>query len=150
MPQSKIKRILGVSRALISKWTNYHKREPKIMGRPPKFSEKQKEVIYKTSEGKMTKINKVPARNIVFQFLNKFNESISKSTVNNFLLKKFGKQYRGVNSILLTEEHINQRLEFSNEIIKNEIKLSDIIFTDECWIVSFPKVNSKINVIRLN
>ena len=66
------------------------------------------------------------------------------------MFEKYGKPYRGVNSILLTEEHIKQRFEFSNEIIKNEIKSSDIIFTDECRIVLFPKVNPRINVIRLN
>ena len=120
------------------------------MGRPPKFSDEQKEFIYETSEGKMTIINKVSSRNIALNFKNKFNETISKSSVNNFLLKKFGKPYRAVNSILLTEEHINQRLEFANEIIKNEIKSNDIIFTDECRIVLFPKANPKINVIRLN
>ena len=120
------------------------------MGRPPKFSEKQKEFIYETAEGKMAIINKISARNIAFQFSNEFNETKSKSSVNNFLFKKFGKPYRGANSILLTEENIEQRFEFSNEIIKNEIKSSDIIFTDECWIFLFPKVNQKINVIRLN
>ena len=36
--QSKIKRLLGLSRALISKCANYDKRKPKTMGRPPKFS----------------------------------------------------------------------------------------------------------------
>ena len=120
------------------------------MDRPPKFTDEQKDFIYKTSEGKMTIINKVSARNIAIQFSNKFHEIISKSSVNNFLLKKFGKPYRGMNSILLTEEHIHQRLEFSNEIINNNIKSSDIIFTDECRIVLFQKVNPKINVIRLN
>ena len=117
------------------------------MGRPPKFTDEQKDFIYITSEGKMTIINKVSSRNISIQFSNKFHETISKSSVNNFLLKKFGKPYRGVNSILLTEEHIHQRLEFSNEIIKNNIKSSDINFPDECRIVLFPKVNPKINVI---
>ena len=99
------------------------------MGRLTKFQEEQKEFIYQTVDGKMTIINKVSARNIAFQFSNKFNETISKSSVNNFLFEKYGKPYRGVNSILLTEEHIKQRFEFSNEIIKNEIKSSDIIFT---------------------
>ena len=150
IPQSEIRKLLDVSKALVSKWANYDKRKPKTMGRPPKFTDEQKDFIYKTSEGKMAIINKVSARNIAIQFSNKFHETISKSSVNNFLLKKFGKPYRGVNSILLTEEHIHQRLEFSNEIINNNIKSSDIIFTDECRIVLFPKVNPKINVIRLN
>ena len=43
-----------------------------------------------------------------------------------------------------------QRLLFSNEIIEQKIKGSDIIFTDECRVVLYPRVNPKINVIRLN
>ena len=58
------------------------------MGRPPKFSDEQKEFIYETSEGKMTIINKVSSRNIALNFKNKFNETISKSFVNNFLLTR--------------------------------------------------------------
>ena len=69
------------------------------MGRPPKFSEKQKEFIYETAEGKMAIINKISARNIAFQFSNKFNETISKSSVNNFLLKNL-------------ESHIEERILF--------------------------------------
>jgi len=72
VPQSKIKNI----------FLYHHKRKPKIIGRPPKFYEKQKEFIYKAAESKMTIINKVSSRNIALKFSNKFNESISKSTVN--------------------------------------------------------------------
>ena len=41
-------------------------------------------------------------------------------------------------------------MDFSNEIIEKKIKGSDIIFTDECRVVLYPRVNPKINVIRLN
>ena len=54
-----------------------------------------------------------------------------------------------INSVLLTEDHIAQRLDFSNEIIDKKIKSSDIMFTDECRVVLYPKVNPQINVIRL-
>ena len=65
-------------------------------------------------------INKTSSRNISSQFFNKFNKTISKSTINNLLLERFGKPYRGVNSILLTEDHMAQRLLFSNEIINKK------------------------------
>ena len=150
LSQMEIRRILNVSKSLVSKWANYDKREHKKKGRPEKFNEEEKNFIYQTSEGKLTVINKTSSRNISSQFFNKFNKTISKSTINNLLLERFGKPYRGVNSILLTEDHMAQRLLFSNEIIEQKIKGSDIIFTDECRVVLYPRVNPKINVIRLN
>ena len=150
LSQMEIRRILNVTKSLVSKWANYDKREHKKKGRPEKFNEEEKNFIYQTSEGRLTVINKTSSRNISSQFFNKFNKTISKSTINNLLLERFGKPYRGVNSILLTEDHMAQRLLFSNEIIEQKIKGSDIIFTDECRVVLYPRVNPKINVIRLN
>ena len=120
------------------------------MGRPQKFTKEQKEYLFNKSEGKLTVLNKVSTRNLALDFEKEFQTKISKSTVNNILYEKYGKPYKGVNSILLTEDHIKQRLAFSNEIIDKEIKSSDIMFTDECRVVLYPKVNQKINVIRLS
>ena len=150
VPPKKIRALLDVSRALVSKWANYKKREPKKMGRPPKFTKEQKEYLINKSEGKLTVLNKVSTRNLAIDFEKEFNTSISKSTVNNILYEKFGKPYKGVNSILLTEDHLKQILAFSNEIIEKKIKSSDIMFTDECRVVLYPKVNPQINVIRLS
>lgn len=44
-------------------------------------------------------------------------------------------------------EHIFQRYSFHQEIIENNIKVSKIIFTDECKIVLYTKDNPKINII---
>ena len=150
IPPIEIKNMFKVSKSLVYKWANYDKIEPKKMGRPPKFSEEQKEYIYQMSDGKMTIIHNASSRKIANQFENKFNQTISKTYINNLLYKRFGSPYRGINSILLTDDHISQRLEFSKQIIENNIKSSDILFTDECRIVLFPKVNPKINVIRFN
>ena len=141
LPQIEIRIFLKVSKALISKWANYDKREHKKKGRPEKFNEEEKNFIYQTSEGKLTVINKTSSRNISSQFFNKFDKTISKSTINNLLLERFGKHYRGVNFILLTEDHMAQRLLFSNEIIEQKIKGSDIIFTNECRVVLYSRVN---------
>ena len=120
VPPKKIRALFDISRALVSKWENYKKREPKKMGRPPKFTKEQKEYLISKSEGKLTVLNKVSTRNLAIDFEKEFNTSISKSTVNNILYEKFGKPYKGVNSILLTEDHLKQRLAFSNEIIEKK------------------------------
>ena len=82
------------------------------MGRPPKFTKEQKEYLFNKSEGKLTVLNKVSTRNLALGFKKAFQTSISKSTVNNILYEKFGKSYKGVNSILLTEDHNKQRFSF--------------------------------------
>ena len=51
---------------------------------------------------------------------------------------------------LLTEDHVAQRLGFANEILEKKIKSSAVMFTDECRVVLFPKVNSQINANRLS
>ena len=150
VPSSQIRKLLKVSRSLVSKWVNYKKREQKKMGRPSKFTKEQKEYICNSAEGKLTIINKVSTRNLASDFEKVFKKSISKSTVSNILYEKFGRSYKGINSVLLTEDHIAQRLDFSNEIIDKKIKSSDIMFTDECRVVLYPKVISQINVIRLS
>ena len=95
-------------------------------------------------------MNKVSSRNLSAKFEEKFGEKISYSYVNKLLLNKFGRPYRGINTILLKEEHIKQRLEFSEFILEKGIKAKDIIFTDECRVILFPKINPKINIIRFN
>ena len=79
-----------------------------------KFYDEQKNFIYGESEGKLNILNKSSTRNILRKFKKKFNQSISKSSVNNILFEKFGRPHRGINSILLKEEHIIQRLNFAN------------------------------------
>ena len=41
----------------------------------------------------------------LFKIKKEFKTSISKNTVNNVLYEKFGKPYKGVNSILLREDY---------------------------------------------
>ena len=148
--QGEIRKLLNVSKALTSKWSNYEKMKPKKLGRPLKFSEEENDFIFKSAEGKLTILNKSSSRNIAKMFQEKFEKSISKSHINDILLKKYGKPYRAMNSILLTKDHILQRLAFCNEIIENGIDGSQIMFTDECRRVLYSKANPKINIIRLN
>ena len=111
------------------------KMEPKKLGRPPKFSDEENEFIFTSSEGKMTILNNSSSRNIAKSFEDTFKKSISKSHINDILLKKYGKPYRALNTVLLTKDHILQRLNFSNEIIEKGISGSQIMFTDECRII---------------
>ena len=150
IPPSIIKKMLNISGALLYKWKNYDKRTPKKMGRPLKFEQEELDFIYNESEGKLTIENKASSRDIAAKFYKKFNKKISHSYVCKLLLNKFGRPYRGLNSVLLTDDHVSQRIQFANEIIKNGIRSDEIIFTDECRIVLYPKINPKINVIRLN
>jgi len=84
------------------------------------------------------------------KFEEEFGKKISFSYVNKLLLKKFAMPYRGINTVLLKEEHIRQRLLFSECIIGENIEAKDIIFTDECRVILFPRRNPKINIIRFN
>ena len=125
--------------------------EPKKLDRPPKFSDEENEFIFTSSEGKMTILNNSSSRNIAKLFEEKFQKSISKSHINDILLKKYGKPYRALNTVLLTKDHILLRLDFfSNEIIEKGMNGSQIMFTDECRIILHSKANPKINIIRLN
>ena len=114
---------------------NYEKMVPKKMGRPKKFSDEQKNFIYGISEGKLTILNKSYQRNITKQFQEKFNQTISKSSVNNILFEKYERPYCGINAVLLTKDHILQRLNFSNEIIEKKIQSYELIFIAECHVV---------------
>ena len=73
---------------------------------------------------------------MVLIFEKEFKKIISKSTVNNIIYEKFGKPNKGVNSVLLTEDHIKQRLAFSNGIIEKELKLQIkcLLVSEECFV----------------
>ena len=141
VPPKQIKEMLGISKSLLWKWVHYDKREKKV-GRPQKFSEAQKEFIYKSSEGKLKIINKASSRNIAWKFSEKYNQSIRKSIYVIYFLENLEDLIVWLNSFLLSDEHIEQRLEFSNQIINNKVASSNIMFTDECRIVLYFKKKS--------
>ena len=86
----------------------------------------------KLQEGKLTISNKVSSKDIAKKFSKEFNKDISYSYIYKLLLKKYGRPYRGITSILLTEVHIKQRLAFAEDIFEKKIDSSMIMFTDEC------------------
>ena len=85
--QGEIRKLLNVSKALTSKWSNYEKMKPKKLGKSLKFSEEENDFIFKLAEGKLTILNKSSSRNIGKMFQEKFEKSISKSHINDILLK---------------------------------------------------------------
>ena len=115
-----------------------------------KFKEENLNFIYENAEGKLTISNRASSRNIAAKFFEEYHEQISYSYICKILLKKFGRPYRGINSVLLTEDHKFQRIAFAEDMISQGIKSSEIMFTDECRIILYPKINPKINVIRLS
>lgn len=60
--------MLKIPKSLLYKWANYDKKQEKIMGRPLKFDECEKDFIYKTAEGKLNISNKVSSKDIAKKF----------------------------------------------------------------------------------
>ena len=52
--------------------------------------------------------------------------------------------------VRLKGDHIKQKLDFSKFILEKGIQVRDIMFTDECRVIQFPKINPKINIISFN
>ena len=84
---SEIKKMFGISKALMHKFAYYDKREKKKMGRPPNFNQTHKDFIYNTLEGKLTISNKVSSRNIAEKFSKEFNKTIYYSYICKLLLE---------------------------------------------------------------
>ena len=79
--QIEIRRLLKVSKPLVSKWANYDKMEQKKKGRPEKFTEEEKNFIYNTSEGKLTVINKTSSRNISNFLINLIKQLVKAQSI---------------------------------------------------------------------
>ena len=92
-----IKALLKLSKSLVSKWVNYKKREPKKMGRPPKFTKEQKEYLFNKSEGKLIVLNKVSTRNLALDFEKEFQTKISKRQLIIFYMKNLVSHIKQLN-----------------------------------------------------
>ena len=55
-----------------------------------------------------------------------------------------------VNTFYLSPEHEEKRYKFANFILDNNFNTDNILFTDECRVVLFPKLNKQNNIIRYN
>ena len=53
-----------------------------------------------------------------------------------------------VNTFILTNEHDEKRRKFADFILENKLSSEKILFTDECRVVLFPKLNKANNIIR--
>ena len=84
------------------------------------------------------------------EFYDNFNKSISHTTINNILNKELSKPLKIINTFNLTKIHEEKRIKFSDYIINNKISSDNILFTDECRVVLFPKLNKQNNFVRFS
>ena len=144
-----ITKILKISRMLAWKWFNFKKYEGKG-SRKPKFNSNEKEFLCNKVEGKITGKDGASSRLLQKEFYQKFNKTISHTTINTILNEGLSKPLKIINTFNLTKLHEEKRLKFSDFIINNKISSENIFFTDECRVVLFPKLNKQNNFVRLN
>ena len=79
-----------------------------------------------------------------------FQKKICKTTLHNFIRAHFGKPYKIRKKPYFKREHLVKRKKFADYIIENNIKGSDIFFTDEkIFLIDFFP-NKQTNQIRLS
>ena len=144
-----ITKILKISRMLAWKWFNFEKYKGKGT-RKPKFNSDEKKFLCDKVEGKITGKDGASSRNLQKEFFQKYNKSISHTTVNTILNEGLSKPLKVINTFYLTQIHEEKRKKFADYIINNEISSNNIFFTDECRVVLYPKLNKQNNFVRFN
>ena len=139
--------ILKSPRMLTWKWMNYTKFEAKGTRRS-KFNDEEKEFLCNKVKGKIVGKEASSSRRLATDFYEKYNKTISHSTINNILNDGLSKPLKVVNTFKLTKTHEDKRLKFAEYIIDNNINTNNIFFTDECRVVLYPKLNKQNNFIR--
>ena len=79
----------------------------------------------------------------------KFQTELSKSTVQRYLKRVLSKAFKIRKSFTLTEANIKERFEFCRDLIENNIKGKDILFTDEKKFYLHKPMNKGTNYMRL-
>ena len=148
-PIKKIRRILDVSRMLAWKWSHFDKFEASGK-RKTKLDENEKQFLLKKTEGKIIGIDAPSSRELKKEFFEEFNKKISHTTINNTLNQNLTKPLRIINTFFLTDSHEEKRKKFAKFILENNINTDNLLFTDECRVVLYPKLNKQNNVIRFN
>ena len=82
------------------------------------------------------------------EFQENFNKTISHTTINNILNNSLSKPLKVVNKFVLNESHEEKRKKFAKFILDNRSNTDNILFTDECRVILFPKLNKQNNLIR--
>ena len=142
-----ISELLGISRSLAWKWAHFENFEA-IGERKKKFNEEERLFLRKKTEGKIIGIDAPSSRELKKDFQKTFNKDISQTTVNNILNKDLSKPLKIVNTFILNESHQGKRKKFAQFILDNNVNTDNIVFTDECRVILFPKLNKQNNMIR--
>ena len=145
----KISEILQIKPSLAWKWSHFERFKGKGE-RKSKFTEEEKKFLCKQADGKISDLEGASSRKLKELFSEKFNKKISHTTINSILNNGLSTPLRIINTFLLTKEHEEKRINFAKYILENNIKSDKILFTDECRVVLFPKINKSTNVIRFN
>ena len=145
----KICEILKIKPSLAWKWSHFERFKGKGE-RKSKFSEEEKKFLCNHADGKISDLEGASSRKLKEIFSEQFNKKISHTTVNSILNLGLSKPLRIINTFLLTKEHEEKRINFAKYVLENNITSDKILFTDECRVVLFPKINRSTNVIRFN
>ena len=144
-----ISKILRIKSSLAWKWSHYENFYGKGC-RKSKFTEDEKQFLCNQAEGKIAGLEGVSSRDLKKIFKDKFKKNISHSTINSILNKGLSTPLKVINTFYLTEEHEEKRRKFADYISENKLSSEKILFTDECRVVLFPKLNKSNNIIRFN
>ena len=142
-----INKILKIKSSLAWKWSHFNNFYGKGY-RKSKFTENEKEFLCKQAEGKIAGLGGASSRDLEKIFKEKFNKNISHTTVNTILNRGLSRPLKVVNTFILTNEHEEKRRKFADFILENKLSSEKILFTDECRVVLFPKLNKENNIIR--
>jgi len=144
-----ISKILKIKSSLAWKWSHFDNFYGKGF-RKSKFTENEKEFLCKQAEGKIAGLGGASSRDLQKVFKEKFHKSISHTSVNTILNNGLSTPLRVVNTFILTNEHEEKRRKFADYILENNLSSEKILFTDECRVVLFPKLNKANNIVRYN
>ena len=144
-----ISKILKIKSSLVWKWSHFDNFYGKGF-RKSKFTENEKEFLCKQAEGKIAGLGGASSRDLQKVFKEKFHKSISHTSVNTILNNGLSTPLRVVNTFILTNEHEEKRRKFADYILENNLSSEKILFTDECRVVLFPKLNKANNIVRYN
>ena len=96
----------------------------------------------------MIGINAPSSRELKKEFHETFNKDISHTTINNILNTELTTPLKIVDTFLLNDTNQEKRKKFAKFILDNNINKDNIVFSDECRVILFPKLNKQNNMIR--
>jgi transposase len=153
MKPKEVAQKLNTSLQLVYKWRKRDPLEPRKQ-RKGKLKRNHIKMLKKLGADKYTGINHASSRMIAYKLNRLFGRgrktfNVSHSTVNTYLNRCLSKPRKVRKVFYLSEEQRKRRLEFAEYIVRNNIKGSDLFFTDESQMNFCIPLNKSTNRIRL-